>query len=243
MVKLLGFRRSEVFLHTKRFLGMVCINSSLLFFFFFITIRHMHLYFLFGIMLIPFFRFKTIQNTFKLEEMTNSYYQQLDDERKRRVATVQILVVAENSNANLKKKLTAEEQARKNADSALESVERQAESQRKLAHKASDQLAAAKEQLATLRKQLEETQRPRDQAEAEEAKVKAEREKDEAEQHGYDVGMAETEDAVRAKVPAVCRAYCAQTWEEALNRAGIDASFELQKPENIFFPPVLQVPN
>ena len=35
MVKLLGFRRSEVFLHTKRFLGMVCTNSSLLFFFFF----------------------------------------------------------------------------------------------------------------------------------------------------------------------------------------------------------------
>ena len=203
----------------------------------------MHLYFLFGIMLIPFFRFKTIQNTFKLEEMTNSYYQQLDDEMKRRVAAVQILVVAENSNANLKKKLTAEEQARKNADWALESEERQAESQRKLAHEASDQLAAAKEQLATLRKQLEETQRPRDQAEAEEAKVKAEREKDEAEQHGYDVGMAETEGAVRAKVPAVCRAYCAQTWEEALNRAGIDASFELQKPENIFFPPALQVPN
>ena len=27
MVKLRGFRRSEVFLHTKRFLGMVCIPS------------------------------------------------------------------------------------------------------------------------------------------------------------------------------------------------------------------------
>ena len=34
MVELRGFRRSEVFLHTKRFLGMVCANSSLLFFFF-----------------------------------------------------------------------------------------------------------------------------------------------------------------------------------------------------------------
>ena len=32
MVELRGFRRSEVFLHTKRFLGMVCTNSSLLFF-------------------------------------------------------------------------------------------------------------------------------------------------------------------------------------------------------------------
>ena len=38
-----------------------------------------------------------------------------------------------------------------------------------------------------------------------------ERERDEAEQHGYDVGVAETEDALRAEVPAVCRAYYAQT--------------------------------
>ena len=56
----------------------------------------------------------------------------MDDERKRRAAAVQTLAVAENSNADLKKKLIVEEQTRKNADSALDSVERQAESQRKL---------------------------------------------------------------------------------------------------------------
>ena len=161
---------------------------------------------------------------------------------------MQTLAVAKNSNADLKKKLTAEEQARKSVDSALDSAERQVETQRKLACEANDQLAAAKEQLATLRKQLEETQRLRDQAEkakveVEEAKAKAEREKEEAEQHGYDVGVAETKDALRAEVPTVCCAYCAQTWEEALNRAGIDASSELRKPENIFFLLVLHVPN
>ena len=198
----------------------------------------MHLYFLFGMMLIPFFRLKAIQNTFRLEEMTNFCYQQLDDERKRRAAAVQTLVVAENSNADLKKKLIAEEQAQKSADSALDSAKRQAESQRKLAREANNQLAAAKKQLVTLRKQLEETQRLRDQAEkvrakAEKAKAEVERVRDEAEQHGYDVGVAETEDALRAEVPAVCQAYCAQTWEEALNRARIDASSELRRPENI----------
>ena len=52
---------------------------------------------------------------------------------------------------------------------------------------------------------------------AEEDKAKAEKERDVAEQHGYDVGVAETEDALRAEVPAICRAYCTQTWEEALN--------------------------
>ena len=34
VVLLRGFKRSEVFLHTKRFLGMVCTYSSWLFFFF-----------------------------------------------------------------------------------------------------------------------------------------------------------------------------------------------------------------
>ena len=52
---------------------------------------------------------------------------------------------------------------------------------------------------------------------AEEDKLKAEKERDEAEQHGYDVGVAETKDALRAEVPVVCRAYCTQTWEAALN--------------------------
>ena len=86
--------------------------------------------------------------------MTNSLYQQLDKERKRRAAAMQTLAVAENSNADLKKKLTTEKQARKSADSALEGAERQVESQRKLAREANDQLAASKEQLAALKKQL-----------------------------------------------------------------------------------------
>ena len=42
---------------------------------------------------------------------------------------------------------------------------------------------------------------------ADEDKTKAEKERDEAEQHGYDVGIAEIEDALRAEVPAVCHAY------------------------------------
>ena len=117
-----------------------------------------------------------------------------------------------------------------------------------MAYEANEQLAASKEQLAALKKQLEEAQRLKDQAEqarvqAEEAKAKVDKERDEAEQHGYDIGVAETEDALRAEVPAVCRAYCTQTWEEALNRAGIDASSDLRKPKNIIFPPALQIPN
>ena len=117
-----------------------------------------------------------------------------------------------------------------------------------MTNEANKQLAASKEQLAALKKQLEEAKKLRYQAEkarvqAEEDKAKAEKERDVAEQHSYDVGIAETEDALRAKVLAVCRAYCTQTWEEALNRVGIDASYEQRKPENIIFPFALQIPN
>ena len=53
----------------------------------------------------------------------------------------------------------------------------------------------------------------------------------------------ETEEALRAEVPAVCRTYCTQTWEEALNRAGIEASSKLRRPENIYFPPAIRASN
>ena len=41
----------------------------------------------------------------------------------------------------------------------------------------------------------------------------------------------------------MCRAYCTQTWEEALNQAGIATSSKLRKPENIVFPLALQILN
>ena len=180
--------------------------------------------------------------------MFNSISQQLDDERKQRVAAVQILTIAENSNTDLRKKLTVEQQARKSTDVALKGAEKQAESQRKLTNKAKEQLATSNEQVAALKQQLEEAKKLKDQAEkarmqAKEDKAKAEKQRDEAKQHDYDVGVAETEDTLRAVVPAVCRAYCIQTWEEALNQAGIDASSVLRKPENIVFPLALQIPN
>ena len=102
------------------------------------------------------FFFKAIQNTFRLEEITNFCYQQLEDERKRRATVVQTLNIAKQSNAELKKKLANEEHARKSADSALEGAQKQAKDQRKLVREATNQLAASKEQLASLKKQLEE---------------------------------------------------------------------------------------
>ena len=70
--------------------------------------------------------------------MYHSVSQQLDEERKRRTTAVQTLTIAENSNANLRQKLKAEEHARKSADVALKGAETQAESQRKLTNEAKE---------------------------------------------------------------------------------------------------------
>nr|XP_023915616.1 uncharacterized protein LOC112027176 [Quercus suber] len=139
-----------------------------------------------------------------LEEIAESCHQQIDEERKKRIAAVCTLNASEQNIVQLKKKLTAEESARKSADLALEGFQRQAEDQRQLLRDANAQLATSKEQ------------------------------------HGYDVGVAETEDTFRAEVPVVCREYCALTWQEALNRVGVESSSELRKPENVYLPPAIR---
>ena len=44
--------------------------------------------------------------------------------------------------------------------------------------------------------------------EAEFTKIKAECSKEKAEEEAYDTGVAETEAALKAQVPGVCRLYC-----------------------------------
>ena len=39
----------------------------------------------------------------------------------------------------------------------------------------------------------------------------------------------------------VCRIYCAQTWDEAFNRAGVEASSELRRPENVVYPEAIRL--
>ncbi|XP_050280251.1 uncharacterized protein LOC126721242 [Quercus robur] len=186
-----------------------------------------------------------IQNTFKQDEMLHNCYNQLDDERKKRVSAVQTLTISEQDLAAAKKKLAAKEQARKSTNSALEGFQKQAEDQRKRLCEANEELKAAREQVAVLKKHLKETQKLREQAEksreeAKRAKAEAEQAMNEAEQKGYEIGVAETEETLRAEVPMMCRIYCAQTWDEALNRDAVETSSELRKAENVFYPTVIR---
>jgi len=73
-----------------------------------------------------------------------------------------------------------------------------------------------------------------------EAKDEAVKAKETAEEHGYEVGVAKTEDALRAEVLAICRTYCDLTWDEALNQAGVEASSVLRKAKSVYYPPAIR---
>ena len=79
---------------------------------------------------------------------------------------------------------------------------------------------------------MKEVERAKDQAEK--AKEEAKRAREEAQQEGYDIGVVETEEALRVEVLGVCRIYCAQVWDKALNKTGVGASFVLKKAENVY---------
>ena len=64
-------------------------------------------------------------------------------------------------------------------------------------------MAASKEQILALKKKLEEVQKAK--VQAEKAKEESEQAREEAEQQGYDIGVAENEEALRVKVSRVCR--------------------------------------
>ena len=70
----------------------------------------------------------------------------------------------------------------------------------------------------------------------------AEKAKEQAEQDGFDVGVAETEEAFRVEVSEVCRFYCLQVWNEALDQAGVEASFALRWAESVYYPPAICAP-
>ena len=76
--------------------------------------------------------------------------------------------------------------------------------------------------------------------EAEFARTEVERSKEKVEEEAYDLGVAETQATLKAQVPGVCRLYCFQVWNEALKQAGVEASFDLWKMENVYYPPAIR---
>ena len=54
------------------------------------------------------------------------------------------------------------------------------------------------------------------------------------------MGVVETEEAFRAELSEVCIFYYHQVWNEALDQAGVEASFALRRAENVYYPQTIR---
>ena len=187
-----------------------------------------------------------------MEEEVNNKSKAAENERSKHLVAARTLQASEEDLAKAKAALTDAIRERDNASVGLASAQKQAEDQTKRLLEAEDQLQIAKELIEDLNKRLvtaehdngvaeyarDETLRAR--REAEFARNEVETAKETAEDDGYNAGVANTQASLKAQIPGVCRLYCSQVWEEALKRAGVEASSDLWKAENIFYPTAIR---
>ena len=182
-----------------------------------------------------------------MEEEVNNKSKAAENEHTKRITTSKTLQASEDELTKVKADLTAAIRERDSVSTGLASTQKQAEDQTKRLLEVEDQLQIAKDLIKGLNKRLAVAEHDkgvaeyaRDEAlrakqEAEFVRNDAEAAKETAEDDGYNAGVAETQATLKAQIPGVCRFYCSQVWEEALKRAGVDASSDLWKAENIFY--------
>ena len=56
-----------------------------------------------------------------------------------------------------------------------------------------------------------------------------------AETSAYKCGVLETEARLTAEVTVVCRKYCAETYNQAIDRAGILADSDLRRVDQVYY--------
>ena len=126
------------------------------------------------------------------EEWAEDGHKQWKDEEEQRIAAVGTLLVVEQRVKDHNTKLTEVGREKKSVEAELAGAKRQAEDQRQQLHKTKDQIAIAKEQIEVPKKKS---------ADAEEVFKRFE-------EDGYDVGVKETKESIRAQITDVYRGYC-----------------------------------
>nr|POE91870.1 hypothetical protein CFP56_74171 [Quercus suber] len=233
---------SEVVLDLKKYLGMVGPLVPIYF------IRILSLSTLLSLYGVTCFYWQAIQALFRLDEEVDGQSSALAQERNKFLKAASTL---KRSEADLKKATEDLEEMRKARDTAasdLAVARKQAEDQTNRLQDVEGQLQTAKGDITYLKEKLTEAihekgiaEYARDEAvrakdEAVFAKIDAERSVEQAEEEAFADGVAKTEATLRAQVPAVCRHYCSQTWHEALNQAGVDASSDLRREDRVYYP-------
>ena len=162
------------------------------------------------------------QQVYVAEDWVRSARNKLDIETQNRHDVEKALGVANHEKTQLAEKLKAVESPCQSVEVGLKNAEVQAEDQRKELYTTQLNLATEQAVVLDLKAKLQK---------AEEALMVAQ----EATKTGraYECGVLETEAMLTVEVTVVCKEYCAETYNQALDRAGILAESDLKRVDQV----------
>ena len=167
------------------------------------------------------------QQVYVAEDWVRSANNKLDVEIQNRHDVEKALGVANHEKTQLAEKFKAVESARQSAEAGLKNAEAQTEDQRKELYTTQLNLATEQAAVLDLKTKLQK---------AEEALKVAQEAATAAETSAYERGVLETEARLTAEVTVVCRGYYAETYNQALDRAGVLADSDLRRVDQVYNP-------
>ncbi|XP_050277760.1 uncharacterized protein LOC126719222 [Quercus robur] len=197
-------------------------------------------------------RQEAVQVTYRLEKDVKEQSRSLELERDKRLDATRILKNSEVDLLKAREELKEMTRARDSTEAGLAGAQKQVEDQTRHLLEAEDQLKIANEQINDLKKKLSEAEGVKSVAEWAQdealrakiemkfARMEAKSSKEKAEEEAYDLGMAKTQATLKAQVPGVCRLYYSQVWNKVLKQAGVEASSDLWKVGNVYYPSAIR---
>ena len=166
------------------------------------------------------------QQVYVAEDWVRTAHNKFDTEAQTRRDVEKVLGTANHEKTQLVKKLKAAKSACQSAEAGLKTTEAQAEDQRKQLYTTQINLATEKATVLDLKAKLQKAQEALKMAQeaAKAAKVAA-----------YKRRVLETEARLTTKVIVVCRDYCAKTYYQALDRAGVPADSDLRRADQVYY--------
>ena len=134
--------------------------------------------------------------------------------------------MANHEKTQLAKKLKVVENGRKSVEAGLKNAEAQAEDRRKKLYTTQLNLATEKAAVLDLQSKLQRV---------EEALKVAQEAAITAETLANERGVLETETRLTAEMTTVCREYCTETYNQALDRVGIPADLDLRRTNQVYY--------
>ena len=164
------------------------------------------------------------QQVYMAEDWVRNANNKLYIETQSRHDVEKALGVANHKKTQLAEMLKAVERTQKSAEAGLKNAEAQAEDQRKELYTTQLNLATEQAVVLDLKDKLQK---------AEEALKVAQEATTAVETSAYERGVLEMEARLTAEVTVVCREYCAETYNQALDQAGILADSDLRRVDQM----------